>query len=117
MKNVHQEVLHKIRELKVESGVTPSWNESLGIKMNPTYRIPEGEMRVIFDYGHPLCLYTDEGILYISDRGIHTMLDTNKFWELFTTEFDTEIIKSFQSVVGREWNESGPLIRINTKSS
>lgn len=113
IKPEHKKILDKIRELYIMSGGKLSYKpEDWGL--NEHEKSIEG-IEVRFDYGVPYRMYTPDGYYVI--LGSCVCGNSEKFWELFTKEFDTIIVvpkrddsnghdSKYQS------QYSGPVVRI-----
>lgn len=109
----HKKILDKIRDLYVQSGGKPLGDpEDYGL--NEYGKSKEG-IEIHFDYGVPSRMYTPDGCYVI--LGSSVCGDSEKFWELFTKEFDGKIIipkrdDSKTPYVQYQMNYSGPVVRI-----
>lgn len=113
IKPEHKKILDKIRELYVESGGTPLYEpEDWGL--NKYKKSIEG-IEIIFDYDVPSHMLTPDG--YYMILGSSVCGDSEKFWELFTKEFDIVIAvpkrnDSKTHYMTYQLEYSGPLVRL-----
>lgn len=113
IKPEHKEILDKIRELYIKAGGKPFYEpEDWGL--NKYEKSIEG-IEVIFDYGVPSRMITPDG--YYMILGGCVCGDSEKFWELFTEEFEIVILKQKRDDGKTHYMEyqcsySGPLVRI-----
>jgi hypothetical protein len=109
----HKMILDKIRELYVESGGKPLYNqEDLGL--NKCEKSIEG-IEISFDYGVPIRMLTPDG--YCMILGSSICGDLKEFWNFFIEEFDTTIIvpkrdDSKTHYMAYQTMYSGPIVRI-----
>ena len=112
----HKEMLDKIRELYIISGGKPFYDpEDFGLN---EYDKSNGGIQVHFDYGSPDRMYTPGGGYVI--LGGHIMGDQDKFWELFTAEFEVVTIVEKRNDGKIPWSNyinqcSGPVVRITPR--
>jgi hypothetical protein len=113
IKPEHKKILDKIRELYVEAGGEPYYKpEDWGL--NEFGKSKRG-VEISFDYGTPQDMLTPDGYYVI--LGSNRCGDLNEFWELFTKEFEIEIVvpkRDDSKVSESEYQTcySGPTVRI-----
>lgn len=113
IKPEHKKILDKIRELYIESGGKLSHKpEAWGLN---EYEKSIDGIEISFDYGVPMRMLTPDGYYVILGSSICG--DSEKFWGLFTGEFETRIIipkrdDSNGHNIGYQSQYSGPVVRI-----
>jgi hypothetical protein len=110
----HKKILDKIRELYVESGGEPL-NDPEDLGLNKYEKSHEG-IEIEFDYGVPSHMLTPDG--YYMILGSCVCGNSEKFWELFSQEFETTIVvpkRDDSNIRGSAKYQScysGPVVRI-----
>jgi len=113
IKPEHKEILDKIRDLYIKSGAKLSYKpEDWGL--NKSEMSIDG-IEVYFDYGVPVRMHTPDGYYVI--LGSCLCGNSEEFWELFTQEFETEIVVPKRddgktSPIEYQSCYSGPIVRI-----
>ena len=116
IRSEHKRILDKIRELYIKSGGEPL-NDPEDWGLNENEKSIRG-IEVNFDYGIPSHMLTPDG--YYMILGSSVCGDSEKFWELFTREFETEIVVPKRDDNKTPYMEyqccySGPLVRIRER--
>lgn len=114
IKPEHKMILDKIRELYIIAGGKPLYEpEDFGL--NEYGKSIDG-IEIHFDYGVPSRMVTPDGYYVI--LGSCVCGDSEKFWELFTQEFETDIVMPKRDDSKTQYMQyqsqySGPIVRIN----
>tara|TARA_Y100000310_G_C20703185_1_gene831994 strand:+ start:12717 stop:13082 length:366 start_codon:yes stop_codon:yes gene_type:complete len=109
-------VLNRIRELWIQSGGEPI--RLVDALVEGSFPSESGGIELIFDYGTPTTMYTPHGYIPTSLGG--NRADTDDFWELFTKEYNVEIIrpKRDDAKVSKciyTFDTSGPHVRLEER--